>query len=621
MKVICDIETDGLNPTRIWCVVCKDIATYKRYIFLEHEKEKFKKFSKNVSLWIGHNFIKYDAFHLNRLWGVGISLSDIIDTLVVSRLQNYDQNKPHSLENWGNRLGFKKIEFNDYSKFSDEMLEYCIQDVELNHRVFKFLLPYILDKRNKEALRLEHDTEFLCNRLKLYGFPFDIKRAKSLHLNITERLDVLRLELRKIFPKRAYSIREVVPRATKAGTIHLGDFRWERDDLTPYSIGSAFTRIGWEEFNPASTKQCVERLNELGWNPKDKTKGHLQALKNKKISKENLEYFKVYGWKVNEENLNTILEDAPEGSRRLVEYLILDSRRTTLEEWFKAYNEKSGAIHGNFNGIGAWTHRFSHSNPNSANIPAPKSGHINKELRDLVIYYGTEFRRCWITRSGYKLLGVDAESIQLRILAHYMDDEEFTNSLVYGSKKDGTDPHSVHANLLGIGRERAKTFIYAWVLGSGIDKNREILYTNSIEETKEKLNLFVNRYPGLKHLKEEIIPKDAERGWFRGIDGRKVPIPQPHKTLAGYLQNGESTIMKRAFIDWNRKFKEAGIDYLPHNFVHDEWQTGIRNDPEMLELGAKIQSNSIRLAGEYYKLKCPMSGNASEPGNNWFDTH
>ena len=619
MFVVCDIETERLdNPQVIHIIVCKETETGKVHVFRQPQQDPkpFLNFASKVTCWIGHNFIGFDRVHLQRLTGVSIDPASVIDTLIISRLINYSIPGGHSLEAWGDRLGSPKIKFNDFSKLTPEMETYCIQDVETNYKLFLRFKPYCYSNQWTAALRLEHDIAYVCQDMQANGFHFNIEAAKALHKDILRKLETLDNELLSAFPPKASLVREITPRATKHGTLHRQDFRWLTDgDLTPYSVDSPFSLIEWVPFNPGSPKQIVERLNEAGWKPHEKTKGHILAEREGNV--ERLAYYATYGWKVSEANLTTLPQDAPEASRKLVQRLLLDSRRSTLEEWFKAFSEASGRIHGTFNHIGAWTHRMSHAGPNMANIPAHPS------------LYADEMRAMWDVPKDKLLVGVDAEGIQLRVLAHYMNDKKFTQSLIEGKKEEGTDPHTLNMKALGHvckSREDAKTFIYAFLLGAGTAKVAQILGCTN-REAKAAVAQFIERNPGLKRLKEEVIPRDAERGYFEGLDGRLVMCDSAHHMLAGYLQNGECVIMKRANILWRQRLREEGIPFMQVNFVHDEWQTEVDRDMALAKRVAEIQADSIRQVGLDLNLNCPMAGSFINThkelaiGANWSLTH
>jgi len=746
---VVDTETEALeNPQKLWLVVVREIEGGKVHVFRNlHEDpaevRKLHVLAARCTAWVGHNIIGFDLGVLDRLAGLRIEQSKVVDTLVVSRLLNQGVAGGHSLSAIGERLGCPKGDFKDFSSYSKEMEEYCIQDVEVTYRYYLKIKPFLFSDRWKPSLRLEHDIAFLCQEMSRNGFAFDIKKAKELHREILQKLQVLTDELQQAFPPRSRLIKEVTPRATAQGTLHRGDFRWlDSNDLTPFMVGGSFSRFEFVPFNPGSPKQVVERLNEAGWAPYEKTKGHIQA--EREGDPERLDHYAQYGWKVSDNNLQTLpsiehIEEwvnnchikipsellttivptktgvekkngntpetiiietksiteksslnasmdlvrqtlskclldntvvaqfvektcrswsiivTPQGSyvdcsaiiatptwaglkntesqrsaistnhaaRKLVQWLLLDSRRSTLEEWFGAYSEATGRIHGRFHHIGAWTHRMSHSNPNMANIPAGDSP------------FATEMRSLWCVsecnESEHWLVGVDADGIQLRILAHYMNDKRFTDGLISGRKEEGTDVHSLNRRALGDvcrSRDDAKTFIYAWLLGAGDGKIAQILGC-TFEEARAARKGFLEAYPGLQQLKEVLIPADASRGYFTGLDGRAVLCDSAHLMLAGYLQNGESIVMKRANLIWRKELQACGIlsQIKQVNFVHDEWQVEVKGDYELALQVAKIQAKAITRAGEELGLRCPLEGSFLNShkelsiGKNWAQTH
>lgn len=163
----------------------------------------------------------------------------------------------------------------------------------------------------------------------------------------------------------------------------------------------------------------------------------------------------------------------------------------------------------------------------------------------------------------------------------------------------------------------------------GIDKASTILHTNN-RDTKEKIDQFIQAYPGLKILKESVIPKEASRGYFEGLDGRKVVVPSEHHVLAGYLQNGEALIMKAACvhpdIGWRVKLKKEKVPFKLVDFVHDEWQTEVDDSDDVAEYIGKVQVQSIVDAGLLFNLRCPTAGqlsyhNGKPGGYTWAETH
>lgn len=624
MRVVLDIETDGLRPTCIWVIVVKDIDTGKLFTFLAPFDE-FREQAKQYTQIVGHNILGYDIPNINRLLGMNLSYDLAIDTLIISRLLNYEVEGGHSLEAWGKRLGYPKGDFKDWSNLSDEMILYCQGDVELSYRIFKKFERYINEERWAKALRTEHDIAVICDEMHTNGFYFNLERAKELHKEITAELETLDANILTGFQPKLVDTGRHSIRFRKDGR------PWAAlERLYPSNAGC--TTVGFGElcsfeavpFNPASPRQIVQRLNSAGWKPVEKTKGYLQAERDLKQCrdpaerlklKERLEEYAVHGWKVSEENLETLPDTAPEAAKSLARRILLASRLSSLNEWIRACREDH-RVHGTIFPIGAWTQRMSHADPNTANIP---SEHNRKGQVSL---YGKEFRSLWTVPKGRRLVGVDAEGIQLRILAHYINDPTFTHGLISGKKELGTDIHTMNKKALGEAcksRDVAKIFIYSWLLGAGEAKTAEVLSCSTSVARTARQN-FLEFYPGLKYLKEEQIPRDAKRGFFEGIDGRYVVCDSEHLMLAGYLQNGESIVMKMANILWRAELRKEKIPFWQVNFVHDEWQTETIDDDEVAEHVAAVQIKSIVTVGEMLNLRCALSGSKGI-GYTWYDTH
>ena len=159
MKLVFDIETDGLleNVTKIHCIVARDVSDNdKEYIFKEDTIGDGIEFLQKAEVLIGHNIICFDLPVIKKLYDVEPK-AIVVDTLVLGRLYFPDRknrdfklfrkgNLPpqligsHSLKAWGYRIGVNKGKFaeeSDFSVFSEDMLQYCQQDVWLNTCLYK----------------------------------------------------------------------------------------------------------------------------------------------------------------------------------------------------------------------------------------------------------------------------------------------------------------------------------------------------------------------------------------------------------------------------------------------------------------------------------------------------
>jgi len=656
---VLDIETNALtNPDRIWVVVVKCIETgeYQSYYDITRRKDERERIRDWMEvarqagdLLIGHNLMGFDwpilhsCLEMDTPDRLGVDAYNLLDTLIVSKLVDYSR-KGHSIEDYGLEFNYEKIKFTDFSKFSPEMETYCKRDVDICEKIYLKYKKYITNPLHASSIQLEHDFQYrVVNVLHDNGFGFNTVKANNILEKVSTELQRLDKDILEAFPPRLRLIREVTPKETTYATINKSSIPVAlRSSMHEFTVGASFCYCEWTDFNPSSHKQIVSLLNDSKWKPTDKTQTHIETerrynqIKNSRGRGLDIERKELYtrleelrktGWKVNETNLETLPPKAPVAARLLARRILLESRRRTLTEWLGLVSP-AGRIHGKFYGIGAWTHRMAHQNPNTANIPnefdtAGKRKLLGKELRSL-----------WCAPKNRLLVGCDAEGIQLRIFAHLINEPEFTEALVKGRKDDKTDPHSLNQRILGSvckSRDAAKRFIYALLLGAGISKLSEILGCSN-PETQEALDRLITRYTGWATLREDVFPKDAKRGYFIGLDGRKVRIPadtesgRRHLAMSGYLQNGEAVCMKLATLKWIDKLPEYDAKLV--NFVHDEWQVECSNNVSIaIEIG-QMMADSLVQVGKDLKLNCPLAGSFWNDdfkdytiGTNWSVTH
>jgi DNA polymerase-1 len=577
-RAVLDIETDGLNPKVIFCVVLKDIDTGEVHTYTEDNMSQLKEVVDGLDLIVGHNVLCFDLPCVRRLLGIHVGIQRVCDTLVQSRMFNPVREGGHSLENWGKVLKFPKGNYEDFSQFTPEMLAYCKQDVELTYRVWCYQGSEGKGF-SKESIILEHQIAVLIHNQMKKGFKLDLPKAHSLYVETKSKAEKLQGEIVKDFPPVPKLVKEVTPRTTKDGSLSKVGLKLLGPDAV--LVGGPFSLIDWQEFNLGSPKQVVARLNGH-WEPRLFTETNQP--------------------KVCEENFETIKSTAPPSIKKLGEYLMLTSRYKTISQWIDAV-DNNNRVHGTVFHIGTITHRMSHNNPNMGNITA-----VDKP-------YGKDMRACWTVEDPRKfsLVGTDASSIQLRILAHYMGDEDYIKEVVHG------DIHERNRVLAGITtRSQAKTFIYAWLLGAGDSKVGSIIGGDSKagREVKER---FLKNLPALADLKERASVA-AIRGYMIGLDGRRVAIKSDHYALSAYLQSGEAIVMKKAMVLYTKELHRLGLSNVTSQvmMVHDEYQDEVLS--EHAETIGKTRIWSITEAGLQLKVKTPLAGEY-KIGKNWCETH
>ena len=612
MKVVADFETDGLlgTLTRVWCGVAQNIDTGERYEFTPRNLADIQSFAASVDHWIGHNFLSFDARVLRRILGIHIPVRNITDTLIKSRLQCYSREGGHSLENWGKIVHRPKPEHDEWDRYSPEMLERCRGDVTTNYEVYLYLLREGAKYGSAPAERLEHGVQHLLNEQQEYGFPITVGEAYRLQGEISSEYNKIEMELLDELPPISIKekAREITPKYKKDGTLSKVGIQYLSDNWE--DVGGPHSRLYWEDFDPGSVKQKVRRLEDH-WDPVIRTVGYRKMLY-RGFSAEEQKRRGRFMWRLCEENFGTIKSSAPPSMHKLGRFAMLKSRGDEIKGWFDGLGD-DGKVHGYCQGLGAITHRMSHSKPNLGNTAGVHSP------------YGTEFRRCFHYGGDddYVQLGTDASGIQLRILAHYMNDPDYTEEVVNG------DIHTKNLLAMGIdkgvydddtgewsGRATAKTFIYAWLLGAGNEKVGLITGGTPADGRRVK-EQFLDNTPALAELKRRAAGA-ARSGRLVGLDGRYIEIKSEHFALSVYLQGGESTIMKKAMILYHKEAHREGLDFQQLAVVHDEFQSRVRED--QAERLGQIQVDAIVRAGLHYNLNCPLDG-AYKIGRNWLETH
>ena len=364
------------------------------------------------------------------------------------------------------------------------------------------------------------------------------------------QLDIIQTEMQSIFPAKVET-----GRVSKLG-------KPLKDIVTP--------------FNPGSRKQIAERLIEKGWKPQKHTeKGSVI---------------------VDEAVLETL--DFPE-AKTLARYMMLQKRIGQIESWLDAI-KPDGRVHGKVITNGAVTGRMTHHSPNMAQVPNSGSP------------YGHECRELWTVEKGNALVGIDASGLELRMLAHYMNDNEYTNEVVSG------DIHTANQKAAGLEtRNQAKTFIYAFLYGAGAAKIGSVV-GGSAKEGQRLIDSFLRNTPKLKALREKVSRIYLEKGKLPGLDGRQLLVRSEHSALNTLLQGAGAIVMKQALVILDKKLKKLKVNYKFVANVHDEWQ--IEVPQTFAEQVGRLGVEAIEEAGQVLDMRCPLTGEF-KCGNNWKETH
>ncbi len=574
-QIVFDIEANGLNPDTVWCIIAYEREA-KEYIEWSGDTlPNFKDWVKEQDELevIGHNIIGYDIPVLERLLKVDFSKCKVTDTLVMSRLAEPSRLGGHGLENWGQLLHQPKGEHSDWLNFSQDMVEYCKQDVRVNELVYQRLLRD-LNSFGTESVMLEGQVQRIISKQIENGWLLNQRAAFNLLGELKEKKFDLEDKVHEKFKPLPTFIKEITPKVKKDGTYSVVGLKFLGDQ---WEIAVApFSRLDYPEFNLGSRQQIGRYLKYFGWQP---------------------ETFTDKGQPIVDEGVLSKVKGIPE-AELIGEYLMIQKRIAQVQSWLDAVKD-DGRVHGYVNANGAVTGRMTHSSPNMGQVPAGYSP------------YGKECRAVWVVPEGYKLVGMDASGLELRMLAHYMNDKDYTNEILTG------DIHTANQLAAGLDtRSQAKTFIYAFLYGAGDAKIGSIVGGTARDGRRLKAK-FLKNTPALGALRERVGVASG-RGFVFGLDRRKVSIRSEHAALNSLLQSAGAIIMKKALCILDEYATLHKIDYKIIGNIHDEIQTEVATKDA--ERFGRLATASIEAAGLHYELNCPLAGEY-QIGDNWSETH
>jgi DNA polymerase I len=595
-----DLETNGLydEVTTIHCLVLHDLNRDQTFTYGPDSIAAGLEHLATADVLIGQNILFYDIPVIRKLYPFyTFAAARIIDTLITTRLiwpkeklydmdtEQYTQVPPKlrgsaSLKAWGYRLSDYKIDFKDFKEYSEEMLEYCIQDVNVTTQLFRHTQKQTC---SEAALKLEHDFALAIEKQIRSGFPFDVDACLDLVDDLRTKQATLEADLKELFPpKKIETI--FVPKVNNAGR--------------GYVKGQPFTKVMHEEFNPGSRQQIVDRLQtKYGWVPEKST-----------------------------EKGNPILDDDvlsalpyPE-AKPLAEYMLIKKRLGQIADgnnaWLKLVNDETGCMHGDVVTNGCITGRCAHRNPNMGQVPAGYSE------------YGKECRGLFHAPDGWTLIGVDAKALELRCLAGYLahwDNGEYARVVT----DESIDIHTYNQEMFGVAtRDIAKRLLYGLLYGCGALKAGTIIDPNEKDELvlrklgSTAMNSFMQGIPALKALKDRIAHNIAKREYLIGLDGRPLFCRSDFKGLNVLLQSSGALIMKQVVIELHNKMYDLGYiyghDWQQNAMIHDEVQVSC--PPAMVDTLTSVALEAFPASQQFFDFQCSIHGDA-HVGYSWDQTH
>jgi DNA polymerase I-like protein with 3'-5' exonuclease and polymerase domains len=409
-----------------------------------------------------------------------------------------------------------------------------------------------------EFVKLEHQVAHILQTQEEHGWFFDEETARELELTLRKELSDTTKVLQNRFP--------YVPG---------NEFTPKRNNRTQgYVAGATFQRL--KDFNPSSREHIAWILSKHD---------NFTSSATTSTGKDSID--------------ETIL--AAHGTTLALTFLrileltkILGMMSEGVNAWLKLVTKSRLHHHCS---IGCATFRCSHRNPNLAQVPS-----------DLT------YRQLFRATPGQVMVGADLSGIELRMLSHYLAryDTYFGDNLLNG------DIHQLNADKIGITRKLVKTVTYAFLYGAGNEKigysyDRLLSPQKAKAKGREIKEAFIEAIPGLSDLLS-AVKSAANRGFVKGIDGRKILVDSPHKALNYLLQGSAGVVAKR----WMIIAHDNPFCCSQLAFIHDELQYECHPD-HANDLKFKLELSAVE-AGEYYNLRIPIAAEG-KIGANWAEVH
>lgn len=630
-RVILDVETDNFldTLTKVHCLVLRDLDSDRVLSCSDDPRwagpriaEGLQALSECERIY-GHNLITFDMPALRKVYPEGAALitAELRDTYLIAQMRwahikEQDYNRAgfpkqhagfHHLEAWGFRLGKPKTGYiawctangiaEPFKEWRPEMQSYCEDDTDTTKALVELIRTASV---SPESIEIETELAEYLEAQMSGGWPFDMEKAVALVADLTAKRAVAAQALIDHFHGWFVNEGERNPKTNNK------KFGWTK--------GAPFSKVKFIEFNPSSRDHIANRLiNCYGWKPESFTDGGKPEVDEgtlKGLAKQ-----------------HSIIQ-------HVIDYLLLDKRLGMISEgkqsWLKhATNLKpqGGAltgmhhIHARIKQNFAVTHRAAASSPPIHGTP--KVGNP----------YGHECRELYCVPTEWDEVGADISGLELRNLAHYLakyDGGNFVKVLLEG------DPHTETQNVLiehvgagKPGRDKAKTFRYAYLYGGGDAKLGSILAPAADEKKQRRIGAdarakFINGTPGLKYLTEALEKARVSKGYLIAPDGRRAYVRHKHAVLNTLLQTAGAIIAKRWIIESARIMKReygppswSGL-WTPLGWSHDEIQQATR--PYISAPVSKLLVDTIAKVGEHYNWRCPLTGE-SKIGKNWAECH
>lgn len=282
----------------------------------------------------------------------------------------------------------------------------------------------------------------------------------------------------------------------------------------------------------------------------------------------------------------------------IMDYRALSKLKSTYTDQLpKQINAATGRVHTSYHQAVAATGRLSSTNPNLQNIPIRTAE-------------GRRVRKAFIAPDGYKLIAADYSQIELRIMAHLSKDEGLLNAF-----STGQDVHrATAAEVFGVSkkavsdeqRRSAKAINFGLIYGmSAFGLAGQINVSRGAAQ--EYIDLYFNRYPGVKQYMDSTRASAADLGYVETLFGRRLYLEEIRSSnymrrqaaertaINAPMQGTAADIIKIAMIDVDNWLQDHKVDATMIMQVHDELVLEV-SVPQVDEVIEEVEKRMSRAA-------------------------
>lgn len=286
LTVLVDIETDGLEYTKIHCIAMQILGVmHEPKLFTDVGEFNDFCYDEGVmdgARWVAHNGCGFDFHVINDLTDVTVDTKIAIDTLVLSKLVFYSKFGTHSLKELGQSLGVHKGDYEGgWEVYTPEMGEYCVQDVVVLEAIYNQFERVISNPKWAKSIEVEHRMAYICRDMQANGFDFDVSAAEATLDEVTADMTALEKGFDVAFPPKLKLAKTCKLRKKKNGDYYdnvINDFA-TYDEVKIREEDGEYDCYEFVPFNPGSPRDRIDVLWDAGWKPHEKTEGHKKKLK------------------------------------------------------------------------------------------------------------------------------------------------------------------------------------------------------------------------------------------------------------------------------------------------------------------------------------------------------